>query len=85
MEEMKKQIKTMISRCDSVLELFEEIVGEKEEQEKVIKKLIELEMKIEEDKYVKEGLRVLNSYEGYYKMINKIGEAKGNNRLSQVN
>ena len=53
MEEMKKQIKTMISRCDSVLELFEEIVGEKEEQEKVIKKLIELEMKIEEEKYVK--------------------------------
>ena len=43
----------MISRCDSVLELFEEIVGEKEEQEKVIKKLIELEMKIEEEKYVK--------------------------------
>lgn len=84
---MKKIIKTMIFRCDSVLEHFDEIISEKGEVEKMGKRLLEFDKMVEGERYVQEGVRVLHEYSGYYQAINKVSGGEwgaGRFKLDQV-
>jgi hypothetical protein len=47
-EGMKKDIKIMIAKCDSVLEVFEELATEKSDPDTAKNKLITLDSLIEE-------------------------------------
>lgn len=51
----------------------------------MIRRMLELEKSVRVEKYVKEGLGVLQEYSNYYKVINKLGGSDRMRRLSQVN